>query len=269
MKSLNKYFLKSFVTTIVLLTAFFTTKNVSAYILPLDTIMEKNIAQSGRRIISVDQDVIFRNGISELVVKENWLIEGDKNLILTATGLGPLKDFKINFLYNNKTKTYIVGQKFSESVSHVFFERYSSLRSVSAFKTMLQDLNIKPEVRMSRADGAISFAIGEPSPVGQFNPQVWIDQDFFRLRKIRTPYESDITFSDYASFFNDQVSYPKTKKVEWAGHSVLIRVKSVTIKQGASLAIFYPSKLERPTQINLNNVGTLAWEIEEFYKRFR
>ena len=84
MKSLNKYFLKSFVTTIVLLTAFFTTKNVSAYILPLDTIMEKNIAQSGRRIISVDQDVIFRNGISELVVKENWLIEGDKNLILTA-----------------------------------------------------------------------------------------------------------------------------------------------------------------------------------------
>lgn len=269
MKSFNKSTLKASLMTIVLTGAIFLPNQVSAFILPLETIIEKNIAQTGRRILSIDQDVVFKNGIYEIVIKENWLIEGDKNLILTATGTGLLKELKINFLYNNKTKTYIVGQKFSESVSHEFFERYLSLRSANSFKSMLQDLNIKPEVRLSRADGAVAFAIGEPSSDGRLNPQVWIDQDFFRTRKIRTTYESEITLSDYGSYFNDQVSYPKFKKIEWAGHNVTIRVKSVTIKQGASLALFYPSKLDKPTNINLTNAGTLAWEIEEFYKRFR
>lgn len=255
--------------TIVLLAGVLSPALAGAFILPLETIMEKSVALTGKKIISVDQDVIFRNGVHEMIVKENWLIEGDKNLILTATGVGPLKDLKINFIYNNKTKTYIVGQKYSESVSHEFFERYATLRSVGAFKTMLQDLNIKPEVRMSRADGAIAFAIGEPSSKGQLNPQVWVDQDFFHIRKIRTPYESEIIFSDYGNYLNNQVEYPRIKKIEWAGNTVLIRVKSVTVKKGATLAMFYPSKLDKPTQINLNNAGTLSWAIEEFYKRFR
>lgn len=257
------------VALIVLITAIPTT--AYSYIMPLDAVLQKTIALSGKRIISVDQDVIFKNGVFEYIIKESWLIEGDKNLLLTATGTGPLKDsFKVNFLYNNKTKTYIVdNKKLSESVGHEFFERYLSIRSMTSFKTFLQDNHIQPELRMSRADGSIAFAIGEPSPLGQLRPQLWIDQDFFRIRKLRTSYESDLLFSDYASYANDQLSYPKTKVIEWAGNQVIIKVRNVAIKQGANLSLFYPSKLDKPTSINLTNAGTLAWTIEEFYKRFR
>ena len=106
------------------------------FILPLDTVLTKTVALSGNQIFSVEQDVIFKEAGEDFIVRENWLIEGDKNLKLTAVGLGSLKDLlKLTFVYNSKHKTSLVGKtKTSENVSSDFFERYLSIRS-TCFRT--------------------------------------------------------------------------------------------------------------------------------------
>ena len=259
--------MKTFLTlTIVQLASLF----CFGFIVPLDVVLKKNTEMSGNQIISIEQDVYFKDAVQELAIHESWLIEGDKNLKVTATGLGDLKDnFKFSAIYNNRTKTIIFGKnKMSEVLSLDFFERLLSVRSLSSYKTHLAELGIVPNIRLSRANGAISFAVGEPSPVGSMRPQLWFEQETFRLKKMRTPSEAEISFDDYASV-SPFIQYPKTKRIEWAGKSALIKVRSVTHKTNATLSSFYPQNLEQPTEILLLNRGPVGQAIEDFYKRFR
>ncbi len=239
------------------------------YILPLDAVLTKTIANSGNQIFSVEQDVIFKAGAEDFVVKEAWLIEGDKNLKLVATGQGPLKELlKLNIIYNTKTKTMNSGKnKITEAATADFFERYLSIRSLDSFKKHLAELSITPSVRISRAAGAVAFAIGEPSPAAAPNPQMWIDQDSFLIKKLRLPSGAEVNYEDYTAY--KQIQYPKIKKIDWSGHTVLIKVRQVSLKTSAALSTFYPQNLDQPSEINLSSKGDTGLFIQEFYKRFR
>ncbi len=239
------------------------------FILPLDLILEKNIALSGQKIISVEQDVYFKDGLQEVAVHESWLIEGDKNLKLTATGLGELKDIvKIMAVYNGKNRTTLVGKnKLTEIVGRDFFERYLSIRSIDSYKMYLNELTINPNVRLSRANGVIAFAVGDMS-TEILKPQIWIGQDSFQIQKIRLPSEAEVVFDDYA-VINTSLTYPKTKKLDWAGKTVVIKVRSISDKTKVSAETFYPRSLETPSEIFVSNKNSMGLMIEEFYKRFR
>lgn len=238
------------------------------FVLPLQTAMKKSVALSGNQIFSVEQDVIFKGDVEDVVIKESWLIEGDKNLVLTATGQGSLKDlFRLVVVYNSKNKTTMVGKnRLSEPVNLDFFERYLSIRSVASFAGYLNDLSIAKNIRLSRVSGAPALAIGEPS-TNILKPQIWLDQDTFQIRKIRFPTETEVSFEDYLAY--DKVWYPKTKVVNWGNKSATIRVRQVSTKVKATLANFYPQKLDQPSEINLANKGQLGLTIQEFYTRFR
>ena len=258
--------MKTFIlATIVQLTSLFT----FAYVMPLEVVLKKNTALSGSQIFSVEQDVTFKDAVREYVIRENWLIEGDKNLKLTATGLADLKDsFRFVAIYNNKNKTMVSGKnKITQPNNIDFFERYLAVRSVDSFKNYLAALSIAPNIRLSRAGGAVSFAIGEASSLDALKPQIWFDQDEFFLRKIRLPGQAEISFHDYATF--GLIRYPKTKLVSWAGHVVQIKVRSVSTKTGATLNAFYPQNLDQPSEVLLTNRGPAGAVIEEFYRRFR
>jgi hypothetical protein len=260
-----KTFLLCFTLTIVQL---FTRVSV-AYILPIETILNKTAAQAGNGIISLEQDVIFIDANKEYVIREKWLIEGDKNLKLTAVGTGELKDlFKVNYLYNNKNKTQIVGKnKTVTESSREFFEKFLVVKSSDSYRAYLKDLNISSKVRLSRAGGSICFAIGDASTEKALSPQFWIDQDFFVLKKIRFPSEARIEFSDYKEY--GDLYYPMLKQVDWANITVKIIVTKISTKTGESIKSFYPERLELPSEISLNAKGALGLSIEEFYKRFR
>lgn len=239
------------------------------YILPLDFVLIKSVALTGNQIFSVEQDVIFKAGSEDFVVRENWLIEGDKNLKLTATGLGNLKDLiKMNVVYNSQSKTILVGKnKFSEPVSTDFFERYLSIRSLDSFRKHLAELSIDPAIRLSRASGSVAFAIGEPSPLNALRSQLWIDQESFEIRKLRLPSAAEITFEDYGLY--KHIHYPRLKKISWSGHTVVIKVRHVFTKTSATLTSFYPQKLDQPSELNLTSKGDMGLLIQDFYKRFR
>lgn len=260
-----KTFLLLPVLTIVQLISVF----AKAYVLPLDSILHKTAGLAGSSIIAVEQNVIFKDAGKEFIVKEEWLIEGDKNLRLTATGVGELKDLiKIHYLYNNKKRTQIIGKnKTISDMSPEFFEKFLAIKSVESYHTYLKDLGISPKVRLSRASGAISFAVGEPSNGKALSPQIWIDQDYFRLNKIRFPSESEVEFSDFKAYGN--VHYPTLKIVAWADKNAALQVTKVSTKTGATIKSFYPEALDMPSEIYLSNKGSLGLKVEEFYKRFR
>lgn len=240
------------------------------FILPLDLILEKNVATSGNQILLVEQDVFLKEGLHEVVIRESWQIEGDKNLRLTATGLGELKDsVKIVAIYNGKTRTTMIGKnRVTHPAPTDFFEKLLSVRSLHSFKTYLSDYSIDPSVRLSRADGSISFAVGQPSPIGSLKPQLWFQQDNFQIRKIRFPSESEITFSDFATV-SPKLTYPKLKKIEWSGKTAIIKVKNIVDKTKIPISNFYPQNIETPSELVVSRKNGMGALIEDFYTRFR
>lgn len=240
------------------------------FVLPLDLILEKNVATSGNQIIAVEQDVFLKEGLQEAVIHESWQIEGDKNLRLTATGTGVFKDaIRFVAIYNGKTRTILIGKnRVTEAAPADFFEKFLSVRSTHSFKNYLSEMTIDPVVRMSRADGSIAFAIGQASPVGSMKPQMWFQQDNFELRKVRFPSEAEATFSDFTTI-HPRLVYPKTKKVDWAGRTAMIRVKSISDKTKIPLSNFYPQNIETPSEMMISNKSNLGALVEDFYKRFR
>ena len=253
------------------------THSAYAYILPLDIILSKTVEQAGNKIISIDQNVIFKEetptGVKNYIIKEQWLIEGDKNLKLTATGTGDLKDLiKIHYLYNNKKRIQIIGKNtVVKEVLPDFFEKFLMIKSIESYKTYLKELNITPEVRLSRSSGAISFAIGTPSSEESKTPQIWIDQDNFRLNKVRFPSTAEVEFLDYKEY--DKIHYPNLKTITWSDKSVTIEVTQVSTKTKSTIKNFYPKTLELPSEITLsgklNENESIGQKIEEFYTRFR
>lgn len=238
--------------------------------MPLETVVKKTVALSGNQIFTVEQDVIFKFGAEDFVIRETWLIEGDKNLKLTAVGVGSLKDmFRLVTIYNSKSKTTLYGKtKQTELTNSDFFERYLTVRSPDSFKNYLSLLSIPASIRLSRAGGATAFAIGEPSTPDIGKPHVWIDQDTFQLRKLRFLSESEVSLEDYA-MYGKGFRHPKTKKIAWGEQNVLIKVRGVSTKTNATLSSFYPQNLDQPSEITLASKGNVGLVIQDFYKRFR
>ncbi len=242
---------------------------INAYILPLDFILQKSAALAGNSFISLEQEVQYRDGGKVYSVKEIWTIEGDRNLKVSIRGQDELKDaININYLYNNKNRTLITSNnKNVKTPGADFFERYLAVKSKDSFKNYLKELGISENVRLSRAAGLICFAIGEISSDTDLQPQLWIDQNSFRLAKIRMPSDAEVEFDDYIE--KDGVHYPLTKIVSWQGKSITIKVLKVNTKIKAKIEDFYPDKLEPSFPVTLANFGSAGNVLDEFYLRFR
>lgn len=247
-----------------------------AYVPEIPFILKKASGTTGRKIVQIEQEVIFKVGEEEAKVDETWLIEGDKNLKLNAVGKNLYKDsIKLNYLYNGKNKTFLIGKNKNVSPVNVdFFQRYLFIRSQNSFMGYLKELNIpaqdKTNVKLSRADGVISFLIGQPSEQN-LNPQVWIGQDDFVVRKIRTPSAAEISLSQITSF-PKEIFIAKAQTITWQTTqpvTVQIRIKKIDVDAGGSMTSFYPQNLDAPSEMTFANKTPLTAVVEEFYSRFR
>lgn len=240
------------------------------FVLPLEFVVKKTVAKTGRTSISIDQEVTFKVGKDSLKTQENWLIEGDRNLKVSAAGLEPYKEnVKVNSLFNTKQKTQVAGKtKVQTSIGHDFYQRLMFIRSSDSFMQYLRELGISEKTRLSKTDGRVCIAIGEPSQGENKSPQIWIDQDDFLIRKIRMPSGTEISFSDYVNV-KDEFWIAKTQVIKWAGATATVKVKSYSVKNAASLQQFFPQSFDTPTELAFNESSSLAQVVEDFYKRFR
>ena len=256
--------------TFILFALFLTKVGLAEASIPsLDFILLKSASTTGRQVVSVEQELHFKVGTDEAVVVENWLIEGDKNLKLVASGKGALKtNINLNYLYNGNTKTFYIGKnKQTIPIQHDFFERLLFIRSANTFKNYLSQMEIPFEHRLSRADGRVAFAIGKPSDQ-QTYPQIWIDQDEFIIRKIRLPSLSEVELGEIASLGKDGF-IAKSQKIKWGTYEVTVKVKTAAYKNNASLNLFYPQNFDTPSEMGFANKTAVTEAIEQFYQRFR
>lgn len=240
-----------------------------AYILPLDFILQKSAALAGSSILSVEQDVQYKEGAKTYTIRETWLIEGDRNLKVHVRGLGELKDaINAHYLYNNKTRTLTVqNSKSTKTVGADFFERYLAIKSKDSYYAYLREMKIGETVRLSRAAGLVTFAVGNISTETDVQPHFWFDQDSFRLVKVRFPSQAEAEFSDYTE--KDKIHYPRIKTISWQGKSVTIKVNKVARDTKSSIQDFYPDALSPSAPATLGNYGYAGAVLEEFYTRFR
>lgn len=243
---------------------------VWSYVLPLDFVVKQTISKTGRIPIAIEQEVIFRTDTSSAKVNESWLIEGDRNLKLSAQGVEALKEnIRINALYNSKNKTTVLGKnKQLNAVPPEFFQRLLFIRSADAFNAYLQELKISSQVRLSRADGRVCVTIGEPSSAEKASAQIWIDQDEFFIRKIKFSSGATLELSDYTKITQD-FYLAKSQKMTWGQFSAEIKVKSFSYKTPISLTQFNPQNFDQNSEINFPEANKLSLMINEFYARFR
>lgn len=242
-----------------------------AYIPSADFIFTKITAQTGRKIFSIDQEVTIKIGDEETKIDETWLVEGDRNLKLTAKGQGLYKDaIKINAVYNNDVKTILKNKvKSTETVSVDFYQRLLFSRANESIKKHMTQMGISSDVKLSRADGYVAYLFGTPSSsVEQLQPQLWIGQDDFLIRKVRTLSGTDIAFSDF-SRFNPQLILAKKHQFNWGKVKVSIVIKKINFSDKYTIADFYPQTLNQNTELHFVNKSDLTEAIEVFYSRFR
>lgn len=261
--------MKTFVALLLMTLVQLNSIKTEAYILPLEIILQKSAQLAGHSIIGVEQEVQFKDGLKTYSIKESWLVEGDRNLKLTATGMGDLKEaIKVSSIYNTKNRTSLLAQnKIASPYGSDFFEKYLAIKSKDSFENYLKELNVAPQVRLSRAGGLICFAVGTESTTDNLNSQVWIDQNSFRLVKMRLPSNAEIEFLDY--IVKDGIHYPLKKIINWDGKTVTIIVKKLTTKANATIKNFYPETLDTSSQISLGKYGVAGAVFEDFYTRFR
>jgi hypothetical protein len=96
---------------------------------------------------------------------------------------------------------------------------------------------------------------------------MWIDQNAFRLMKIRFPDSATAEFTDYVE--KDNGHYPRKKTITWDGKSVTIVVTRVAPARNTSIKSFYPDSLDNSSVLNTGSAGGAGPLIEEFYQRFR
>ena len=108
---------------------------------------------------------------------------------------------------------------------------------------------------------------GEPSPIeGKANPEAWIEQDSFVLRRLRFPSEAEIA-ADRISAYPNGLKFPRERTVTWDNNSVTIRV--VSVKAASSVQL---DKSLEPNAFSANprpaRLPDVA-QVREFYSRFR
>lgn len=256
--------------TLVLLAGLVCNSSVAlGFIPPIAFILDKSAKTTGKEIVEINQEVHFEVAGEEAVVKETWLVEGDKNLKLTAYGQGPYKQsINLTAIYNGKFRTIFSGKnRQTTNLTSDFFQKYLFIKSAASFNTYLNDLSISPEVRLSRVDGRVGYAIGKPTE-SKYNPQIWIDQEEFMVRKIRLPSETEVALSDFVEF-KPGFFIARTQVITWGGITATVKVMKVTPKPKETLNAFYPQYLDIPSEISFAQQTPMTEVINSFFKRFR
>lgn len=277
--------------SVFLFVAFFVCA-AEAYIPHSQTITSRLIRTHGKGAYAIEQDVQFRIGAENIVLRESWIVTDSEAMKLTVSPApGSKIEGNIHFesLYQSGKRvltdpssgnvtTAALSLEFIEPVFHSRTSR-SFLGSLARSKVVPASfLNERPRpqridqvrhtpephVRLGRTSGAMAWVFGEPTPAnGPLNPSVWIEQDMFVVRRLRFPSEAELLADKYANYARE-LKLPRERTLNWQNHSVNIRLISVRPLSAAqaskalgSAAALRPGRLPEHAQIR------------EFYTRFR
>lgn len=259
-----------------------------AFIPKSNVILQKTAENNGNGSYVIEQEVQFQTPGDPFIVREVWTVDNEGSMRLRVSGTKEFKDsFKLYFVYNHGIKSWAPsGAKQNLSVGEDFFEKYFHIRSVDSYAQILDSMKIASKtwilnrpvrqgknfdnaadtfVRLSRIGGTISYAFGTPSAAEKKDqrPGLWIEQDLFLLRKIRTNSGAEMTAEKY-SVYPKGLNYPRKKTISWDSNSVQIQTLSVSSRNSTSTT----TNLESSAMQGLEGLPVKSTVID-FYNRFR
>lgn len=287
--------------TIVILTLLLLPQLAFAYIPRFWMIMSRTAENNGRGIYKVVQNVTFLHQSEPLLLRESWIIKNGDQMRVTVTGLGPLKD-KVHFtlVFDGKRRYFQGSDKKVRylKMSEDWFETYFHFRFSKNIKSKMFEqkmitasgLTLPPAyrptkkgeekpvafdqefLRLGRVNGKVAYAIGTPTPPDSATPKpgLWIEQDQFRLLKLRLKNEVEVTATNHLKYGRN-LNLARLREVHWGENKVEIHTISVKPLY-ASSAI---KKLFKPTSLSdlKEEQKPLKREddpvLYEFYQRFR
>ena len=272
----------------------FTSFQAFAYIPDYSLIMSRLAENHGRGYYKITQDVVFPADPEPLIIEETWYISGEGDMSVFLKGKGALKDLVSgSIVYKNDRKYYQNNGVKVARLSGDFIEPIFHFRYSKRMKPKLVAMNIAPAdslkprplfdgedastfptqsfLRLSRTGGFVTYAVGTPTPPDQAeeNAGIWIEQDRFNVRKVRTSSTATVVAANY-NRYPRKFWFPKTRQYTWENHAVQALVGSVNPlpRNNKSAMMVNPKRFKndlKEPELRLPDQDM----IRDFYKRFR
>lgn len=263
-----------------------------AYIPPTRMIFERTADNSGSGSYTIEQEVQFPNGTDLLSLKEVWEVDRDRGFKVTVSGLRDLKDkIRFQFIYagGQKWSLSASGKRQSGAIPAEFTERLFHWRDLATAAHQMTSLGFVPSslfqkkslpkkseeirhtpeegVRLARTGGTVAWAFGRASsPTSdRREPGIWIEQDQFRILKVRFPSLAEMSAEQYQAYARG-LQLPKTRIIQWSDNIATIRLLGVNGKGPQTISL-QSLELSSRTEGLMGQPAQQA--IEEFYSRFR
>ncbi len=255
-------------------------------------IFERITSLHGKGAYSIEDEVTFHDGLENSTVKENWIIVDGGEMRLTAHA----DALKLTKIYKRGREYWLdlAGSERSDEIPVDFFMSPLLTRSESEEKkifvkwgiipaetlkekkppTEVKDIKIETEdyVRLGRISGTITYFYGTPSPKeGPLPPGLWVEQDTFLIRKMRSPSGAEFLGDDFG-IYSKSLWFPKTQTFLFDNRVVNLHVTKVS-----SIDLSHEQKKQldtgwfrgRSDAAALFPKTTMGTIIQDFYKRFR
>ncbi len=267
-----------------------------AFIPPPRMILVRTAENQGQGPVEVKLEVVISSQQDSLVVREVWQIENSATMKVAVVGQDALRElFRFDLLYRDGKKYWRTPSEGIKSMRlpNDFFENWFHARSSENLANLIIASNILPAnfqnqkpfvqkkdkfvyealdfLSLARVGGTVNYLFGRRlSGDGQSAPAVWIEQDLFRIRKIRFPSGATVRADQYANLKRN-LDYPRQRVAVWENGSAHIRVLSGGDFK-ATGQTFSPNHLtpfsQWPDEV-VNDRKASFKILREFYSRFR
>lgn len=244
-----------------------------AYIPDYSMIISRTADQHGRGTYWIEQDVIFKREAETYTVKESWVVVNEGALKVTLEGKGALRGLvQGTILFQGNQKYFLEGdsaQVRTQKLGEDWMEALFHYRSSKYLQGRMLAMGIRDphqKVRLTRAGGGIAWAIGgDPTQAGQ--PMLWLEQDQFVIRKLRSADQTLLRANDYVKF-DEGLWFPRQRIYNFGAYTVEIqttRVKQLDKRKPDDKSMKISSLVVKKDGLKLPDVDGL----KEFYSRFR
>lgn len=247
-----------------------------AHIPKLNTILTKVAANNGgTNALIIKRTVTLKD--ENVTSEETWYVANADLMKVNVTGSnsdGSKWAFEILYKDGKRFTSTVDGGLKAYPTSSEFYEPLLHYRSNKALQSKLVSLQIIPTwagtnsqenfISLDRLKGGLVYLLGASETKNtQAPPQLWIEQDSFVLRKLRSGSQVDVDFDNIKDYSEGKIKQPDLQTVFWKNTTVTIQNTSLQVVPQAKVANQF--KMEKGDAAKLpENVN-----LKEFYSRLR
>lgn len=251
---------------------------VRAYIPSYSMILSHLAHSQGRGEYRIDQEILFKQSVEPLYLKETWWVQGSGQMRLDVRAKKKeLNNLYLRFIYQKSRKIFKDenNQVQSRPVSYYHLEQPFHLRNSQRLRKLFSFWEVAPFqlperqegqgsdsfIRLSRRGGVVQYQIGEGKS------RLWLEQDAFVIRSWKWKSGETLNAWEY-KLYPRHLFFPSRRLFRHGSSEVLIQVQKVqNLKMGKKW--IHRSKLSKKNTLPQNLSSADQERIRGFYEKFR